>query len=285
MPVKFFGQYLMEQGAVTRDDLLKAIALQDSMNLKFGDLARSMGLITDKDIERVHAAQRTKDLPFGDLCLHLGILNREQTQQVLARQRSGHLFIGEALVKVRALREEDLARHLAAFKADQAPYSVESVVIPRSVPQPGLWEITADLTYKLFGRVANITFRRGACTVVPAVESNDTVVAMGLRGPLEARYVLSVSAGIRDQIARAVLKEADVSREPREVVVDAVMELMNVICGNIAAKSAQMGLSIEIAPPEIVTGRLVVPQGGAGILFPLHVADGRAEAAVIIEKA
>jgi len=285
MPVKFFGQYLMEKGAVTRAGLLKAVELQDSVNLKFGDMARSMGLISDADIERVHDAQRSKDQQFGDMCLSLGILTSEQVQQVLARQKRTHLYIGEALVRINAIQETDLARHLEAFKADQAPYAIEAVVIPRGVPHADLWEITADLTYKMFSRVVNITFRRGACTTITSMDRNDVVVAMPMHGAVEARYMLSVSAGVRDQIARSILKAPDVSTEPREVLVDAVMELMNTVCGNVAAKAAQHGHTIEIAPPEIVTGPLTVPVGGTGILFPLHIAEARVEAAVFIEKA
>jgi len=281
MPVKFFGQYLIEQGAITRDGLLKAVDLQEKVNLKFGDMARSLGLITNADIERVHDAQRIKDMQFGDMCLNLGIITREQMQQVLAKQKSTHLFIGEALVKVKAISEADLERHLAAFKTDQAPYDVQATAIPAGVPHTELMEITADLTYKIFSRVVNLNFRRGACTAITKLDRNDVVVAMRLQGLSEARYVLSVSAEVRDQIARAILKETDLSREPREVLVDAVMELMNIICGNIAAKAAQQGQTIEIAPPEVVTGTLTVPAGGACIQFPLHMAEGRAEAAVL----
>lgn len=285
MPVKFFGQYLMDKGAVTREALLEAMALQDSVNLKFGDMAQSMGLITNKDIDRVHDAQRSQDLQFGDMCLNLGILTRDQMQRVLDRQKSTHLFIGEALVKVKALSESHLARHLEDFKKDQAPYAVEAVVIPTGVQHADLWEIAADLTYKMLGRVANITLRRGACTKIASLKQNDVVISMRLHGPAEARYILSVSGGVRDLIARAILKEADVAKESREVLIDAVMEMTNIICGNIAAKAAQNGQSIEIEPPQVVPGPLTVPAGGTGLLFPVHVAEERVEAAVLIEQA
>ncbi len=284
MAVKFFGQYLIEKGVVSREGLLKAVALQDSVNLKFGDMARSMGLITDADIDRVHDAQKTKDQHFGEMCLSLGILTKEQMQQVLARQKVTHLYIGEALVKVNAIRDEDLARHLAAFKADQAPYAVEAVAIPKGVPHAYLWEIAADLSYKMFSRVVNLTFRRGACTSITSMDRNDVVVAMQMHGTVEARYVLSVSAGVRDQIARAILKEQDVSKEPREVLVDAVMELMNIACGNIVAKAVQMGYAIEIAPPVIVAAPLAAPASGCALLFPLHTAEERVEVGIFIEK-
>ncbi|NTW88764.1 MAG: chemotaxis protein CheX, partial [Desulfobulbaceae bacterium] len=39
MAVKFFGQFLIEQGVVTSDALLNAINLQDKNNLKLGEMA------------------------------------------------------------------------------------------------------------------------------------------------------------------------------------------------------------------------------------------------------
>ncbi len=46
MAVKFFGQFLVEQGIVTSEALLNAINLQDKNNLKLGEMAVAMGLIT-----------------------------------------------------------------------------------------------------------------------------------------------------------------------------------------------------------------------------------------------
>ena len=57
MAVKFFGQFLVEQGAVTSEALLHAIELQDRTNLKLGEMAVAMGYITPNDIERAHSAQ------------------------------------------------------------------------------------------------------------------------------------------------------------------------------------------------------------------------------------
>ena len=65
MAVKFFGQFLIEKGAVTRIDLLQAIDLQEKTNLKFGEMVVEMGLMTTTDVARVHLAQRSEDLHFG----------------------------------------------------------------------------------------------------------------------------------------------------------------------------------------------------------------------------
>lgn len=286
MPVKFFGQFLLEKGVITKEALLKAIALQDSTNLKFGEMAGSMGLITSAQIERVHDAQRSEDLQFGDMCVKLGILTADQLKAVLAKQKAGHLFIGEALIKVGAVKADDLPKHLDAFKTDQTPYMmVDKVAIPAGVQYPALWEVAADLTYKMLSRVANLTVRPGQCVMVQRLDANDTVVAIRMTGSVKARYLLSVSANVRTLIARAMLNTDDVSKEQEDMLNDTVMELANVICGNIEAKASQMGIEIEISPPEVLTGGaagIPVPTGGKGLLFPLYVAEGRIEAGIFL---
>jgi len=287
MAVKFFGQFMVERGIISSETLLKAIELQDATNLKFGEMALSMGLITDNDIERVHNAQRKQDLQFGDMCVKLGIITMTQLKEVLTKQKNSHLYIGEALIKVGAMAQGDLQNHLDAFKADQAPYQVDRVALPAGVVDSGLWEMAADLTYKMLSRVANLTFRQGHCALVQRLEANDTVVAITLSGSIHARYLFSVSLSVRRSIARAILNADDVSKETEEMLDDTVMEFANIVCGNMAAKAAQLGKTIEISPPEVLDAKngVPVPSGGKGIMFPVYVADGLVEFGIFIDKA
>jgi CheY-specific phosphatase CheX len=285
MAVKFFGQFLVEKGHITSAALLKAIALQESANLKFGEMALSMGLITSADIDRVHDAQRKEDLQFGDMCVKMGILSTKQLQEVLTKQKNSHLYIGEALVKVGAVCADDLSKYLEAFKVDQAPYMVDKVSIPAGVPDPSLWELAADLTYKMLTRVANLTVRQGKCLLVQRFEANDTVVAIQISGSARAWFMLSVSTDVRSAIARALLKSDDVSGESEDMLNDTVMEFANIVCGNFAAKAAQMGKTLEISPPEILNDIGIVPMhaGDKGLLFPVYIADGLIEFCLIVE--
>jgi len=96
---------------------------------------------------------------------------------------------------------------------------------------------------------------------------------------------LSVSASARELIAKAILKSHDVSHEHEDILNDAVMELANIICGNIAAKAAQMGKSVEIAPPMILDGKkgITVAPRGQGLLLPLYIANGIIEVGIFID--
>jgi CheY-specific phosphatase CheX len=277
MAVKFFGQFLVEQGIITSDALLNAIILQDKKNLKLGEMAVTMGLISAADIERAHHAQMSRDMKLGDLLVEMGFLTLVQLNDILIRQKNTHLYIGEALVQVGALTAGQLQNHLDAFKADQAPYVTNGIELPTVIGTNKLWEMTADLTYKMITRVLDLKFHPGVCTTTPVIAPNFMLAAMDFSGDVDARYLLSVSKGVQKTIAKAILNEASVDAEPLEILEDTVMEFVNIVCGNVAARASQMGIILNINPPVALhppSEGMLVPVGCTALSFPIHIEDG-----------
>lgn len=277
MAVKFFGQFLFEQGIVTAEALLNAINLQDKNNLKFGEVAVAMGLVTLAEIQRAHNAQMSKDMKLGDLLVEMGFLTLVQMNDIITRQKNNHLYIGEALVQVGALTNESLQKQLDAFKADQAQYVSNAIELPVTSTNNKIWEMTADLTYKMITRVLGLRFRPGKCTVATTIPPGFMQAAIDMAGDVEARYIISVSYGLQKTIAKAILGEESVDEEPIEVLEDTVMEFVNVVCGNVAAKASQMGVIINIDPPVTIhpsAAGLPVPEGQTALRFPIHIEDG-----------
>lgn len=277
MAVKFFGQFLVEEGIVSREALIEAIDLQDHKNLKLGEMAVSMGYITQTDIERAHNAQLSKDMKLGDLLVEMGFLTLNQLNDVIVRQKNTHLYVGEALVQVGALTSESLQQHLAAFKADQAQYVSDGIELPETIANGKIWEMSADLTYKMITRVLDLQFRPGKCVTTTVIRSNFMLAAMDFSGDVEARYLISVSESLQKTIAKAILSEESVDNETKEVLEDTVMEFVNVVCGNIAAKASQMGVIMDINPPVTIkpaADGLPVATGYTALCFPIHIGDG-----------
>lgn len=288
MAVKFFGQFLVEQGLVSREALISAIELQDQKNLKLGEMAVAMGYITQADIERAHNAQMSKDMKLGDLLVEMGFLTLIQLNDVITRQKNTHLYIGEALVQVGALTSENLQKHLADFKADQAQYVSDGIELPANIANSKIWEMTADLTYKMITRVLDLQFRPGKCAIAETLAPNFMMAAMDFSGDVEARYLISVSEGLQKTVAKAILREKSVDSEPAEVLEDTVMEFVNVVCGNVAAKASQMGVIMNINPPVTIhppAAGLPVPEGHSALCFPIHIGDGdKMELILLIKK-
>jgi CheY-specific phosphatase CheX len=287
MAVKFFGQFLVEKGIVSREALLKAIELQEQKNLKFGEMALAMGYVTQDDITRAHHAQLSRDIKLGDLLVEIGILTLNQLNEIITRQKNNHLYIGEALVLVGALSNEQLQQHLDGFKADQAPYISERVELPGGISNPEVWEMAADLTYKMITRVLGLPFRAGKCHTISTVATNFVMAAMDLSGEVDARFIISVSQELQKSVAKAILGEASVDNEPPEVLEDTVMEFVNVVCGNIAAKASQAGRIVNINPPVTIrpdVAGLAVPAGYTGLCFPILVNEGETMQLVLFVK-
>ncbi|MFA7402733.1 MAG: chemotaxis protein CheX [Pelobacteraceae bacterium] len=287
MAVKFFGQFLVEQNIVSSEALLNAINLQDKINLKLGEMAVEMGLITPADIQRAHNAQMSKDMKLGDLLVEMGFLTLAQLNDIIIRQKNTHLYIGEALVQVGALTNADLQKHLDAFKADQAQYVSNGIELPVTSANNKIWEMTADLTYKMVTRVLDLQFRPGKCTLATVISPNFMLAAMDLSGDVDARYLISVSEGLQKSIAKAILSEDSVDHEPSEILEDTVMEFVNVVCGNVAAKASQMGVIMNINPPSTIrppANGLQIPDGHTALCFPIHIEDGETMEMILLIK-
>ena len=287
MAVKFFGQFLVEQGIVTSEALLNAINLQDKNNLKLGEMAITMGLVTPKDIERAHNAQMSKDMKLGDLLVEMGFLTLIQLNDIITRQKNTHLYIGEALIEVGAMTGDQLQKHLDAFRIDQSQYVSNGIELPITTTNNKIWEMTADLTYKMITRVLDLQFRPGKCTIATVVPPNFMLAAMDFSGDVQARYMISVSEGLQKSIAKAILSEDSVDSEPVEVLEDTVMEFVNVVCGNVAAKASQMGVIIDISPPQTIhnpTDGLQIPDGHTALSFPIHIVDGDTMELILLIK-
>lgn len=276
MAVKFFGQFLVENGVVSREELLKAMELQERKNLKLGEMALKLGYISQADIIRAHNAQLSRDMRLGDLLLEMGILTPEQLDDVLTRQKNSHLYIGEALVLNDSLTSGELQRQLEAFKADQAGYVSEAVELPVAVENSPTWEMAADLTFKMVTRVLGLNFRCGKCRLVETIPSNFMIASMEISGDVHGVYMLSVTESLQKTVARAMLRDENVDDEPAEVLEDTVMEFVNIVCGNVAAKASQSGIILNINPPETIippAEGIRVPEGSIALCFAMHVGE------------
>ena len=264
MAVRFFGQYLLENGVIDPKQLLAAISFQEKTNLKFGDTAIALGLLTQEQLASIFALQRTKDLKTGEAAIELGFLKDAQIDQVLRAQKNSHVMIGEALVSTGALGKEQLERHLAAFKIDQEPYRIAEGIAEAKDPS-GIGRPAADLALKFLLRLANLNMKLAGVTIGPLEEpALATYTArVGFTGDVDGEIALRASTSICARIASAMLGEP-VSPDNAAVVLDATSEFLNVVGGNLSAAVARSGKKLELSTPG--HGELKAPVGGQHML-------------------
>ena len=250
MGVKFFGQFLIDQGEVDASDVREALGLMEKENATIGEIAISHGFMQARDVMRVHAGQRVKDLPFGDLAVEMGLLASQQLVDALRHQRSQRVPIGQALVALGRLPSARLAVMLDAFKVDQAQYDVAETPLPDGLINHRVSRYLIELLPRFLLRVARIRAKVGSVRAFEGTPDFAEVrVSVPVRGASGLEVALCSDVEFAEALAQATsgLMPADLDAE---MVADGVGEFLNVLAGNAASAIAKEGHLVEIGPPE-----------------------------------
>jgi CheY-specific phosphatase CheX len=274
MGVKFIGQFLLERGAINREQLLAATHMQETRNRPLGALGVEKGYLTVAQADQINREQQKTDRRFGELAIGMGLLTDPQIKDLLDMQKATRIRIGEALVELGALSAAAFEEQFTAFQADQAIYQTGQIELPPGTPAPEFVKVSIDLSEKLLLRVGGLTAKRGVL-LAPSGQADAELltIRIGFSGAVAAQFAFSASPDVAAAIARRVLG-AGVELSP-ELVVDALKEFCNVVCGNICGKISQAEAPLEIGPPEDGLG--ADGEGARSLLVPLHLPEGRFE--------
>lgn len=97
MFVQFFGGFLLNKGAVSKQQLIDAMKKESTAHIQLGTLAMHASLMDAQQIEDIRIAQTHTDKRFGELCVEKGYLTEEQVNELLASQYPKYLLLGQIL--------------------------------------------------------------------------------------------------------------------------------------------------------------------------------------------
>lgn len=259
MPVKFFGQFLLERKAIEPDQLLDAIEYQRQQNLKFGEYARKHGYVNDAEVERIQNLQKQEDIYFGEAAVKLDILGRDKVDEILQRQKNDHVYLGEALVHKGYLDEATLERELEAFREDQKDYAGDEVQVPETAGGARETAATAiDLTAKMLRRIVGIRSKIGTANVGDIEPPSDALVTRAhARGTQSVDYIIAMPQSVAVQISETFVGRDGANDEA--LVADSIREFVNIVCGNVVAKLTQQGQTLDLGAPTTVQPGATLP--------------------------
>ncbi|KYZ76735.1 hypothetical protein AXX12_10005 [Anaerosporomusa subterranea] len=117
---QFFGQFLLQKGLLTAEQLCCVFEDEASVRVKLGVLAIDKGWMTAVEVREIHDLQKTMDQRFGDLAVSKGYLNSFQVEELLQAQRSRHLSLSQAILDRGYLNLAELTPVLELYKAEAA---------------------------------------------------------------------------------------------------------------------------------------------------------------------
>ncbi len=269
MGVKFFGQYLIERGVVSAEQVREALDLMDAENRSIGELAVEGRLITAQEADKVNAEQRTRNMPFGELAAEMGLLDEEQIDNLVQIQWRTRLRIGQALVRMGFLGKVRLEELLISYEEEQTPHRIENVALPAGLEGNAIAPFVLDLFPNLLMRVARIASRMGIGAPIQQAPDFPVQMAVSVCGESGLLICLIGDEEFSRQLAAKASRLEPASLD-MEMLVDGVGEFLNVLAGNAMAMAERNGIATELKPPQTEI------DFESGVLFELAVNVGNA---------
>ncbi len=249
MVPKFFGQYLLEKGIVTKEQLLSAIHYQKTKVLKLGEIAVREGFLTEEQALKINEQQKVKDMFFGELALQMGLLTQEQVKKLINLQESSHIYLGEALVQLNYITKAQLQEELGKFKEEQKDVEEIKIKVPEWERKTDIVSLSMDITQKLFRRVIDLRVKYGTAIRAKEIKNLHIITSISFAGDENFDYILNMPEELSLITAKGLYRKANIKLD-EETILDAVGEFANVVCGNIKGKILEKGYKCEIAPPK-----------------------------------
>lgn len=249
MGIKFFGQFLIEKGVITRKQLLEAVEYQKNVNIKLGTLAIDKSLMNHEQVSEVIELQKKENKFFGELAVEKGYLTKETLDDLLHQQKSDRVYLGEALVEKNFLNLKELEMNLNAYKDTQEKDMQIMMDALKNISDIKHMDIMLSVTLSLFRRIVDLSGKIGGCQKTHINQRNlHFSVRQKLKEEINGYYILSFSKEIFYSISTKMLKTH--IEEVDDISIDAVKEFVNIVIGHICASLSTKGIVVSAEPPE-----------------------------------
>jgi len=282
MNSRFFGQYLLEKGRITSEQLVAALEQQKTVQATIGTLALERGLLTAEQIKQILSQQRKTGLRFGEQAVAMGSLTQAQVDEILQEQQASHrVLLGEVLVMKGYLTLEMLEKEFKEYKKADANISSEVSDAFSKLHHKNLVKTFTDLMIMMFTQFAKQNIKIERCEMgKDKVRLFRWVISQKIAGSnVEFKYLLSVPAKLLLQMASTMLD--DNINTADELALDATKEFVNIANGNACARLSEDGMSFTLLPPEVyeTTTKPYPLQTGEVVCVHLASPDSKLEVA------
>jgi hypothetical protein len=250
MAARFFGQYLIEAGAISAAQLREALDLIESDYEKIGELAVKHGYIEKGDVLRLHREQRYIDAPIGQLAIERGLMTEEQLNKLLTIQQDTRLRIGDALARLGYVAEEVIERHFQSFKFDQDTVLGRARRLPLDLAENRLAEFIINFFPKITLRMCDVRLK-----IVEGCEAGERhfrehSASVHVDGDESLLVTLSVDGDFGEAIMWGLLGGNIAPEDEKPSYEDVLGEFISIVAGNALMALQEEGIKGRIDCPE-----------------------------------
>ncbi|MBI2264376.1 MAG: chemotaxis protein CheX [Armatimonadetes bacterium] len=280
---RFFGQFLLERGILRGDQLLKVVELQRSRAKKLGEIAVAKEYLSQNQVDFVLEEQKKTDKMFGELAVTLRLLTPNQVDEIIKEQKAIHTFLGQAVVELGFATGSQMAKLLMEFRKeeeeDEAP---QGLVVPKDLPEREVVVLLPDLISKMFRRFASLPVKFSRLRFEEDFTVNPHLLAaIDFKGFVNFQALLKLPAKLSHYLIVKYCEDLDLSEEMQK---STASEFSNIICGHLATKLSDQGLSSDISPPSCFTSMeqdTFSFEGRKATILPFFTSEGYGEMMIV----
>ena len=252
MAVKFLGQFLLERGVISPQQLLAAIEAQRASNPLLGELAVRQGLLTEAQARRINDRQRVEDRRFGDIALELGLLDAGQVEALLGAQKAGRKLFGQVLVEQGVVDAATLEAELAAHRADQdaAQHALAVGVADHALAEFANGAI--GLCGRLFPRMLEGQCQAAGLLATDELDAWPHAAHVRIEGEQPLFIGLATDLATMRAMSCSFLKIGP-ERCDDELALDGLGEIVNVLMGYVVRNVLPDDMQYQAFPPDMQT--------------------------------
>ena len=251
------GNYLVETGKITKEQLAQTLADQDTVRVKLGLIAVAEGMMTLEQTAEVNRLQALMDQRFGDIAVQKGYLTDEQVGKLLKKQGNAYLTFIQTMVDSQLLDMEDVELVVNTFRLINGYSNSEMEdlksdeterIVPLFIPEEA--KQFADIistAVKTLIRLIDRHIYIGKAELTTTFPQKD-MVSQSLEGENGLICCLSEGNGALLQVCSKYAKEEFEQLDLDSL--DAAGELLNCINGLYASGLSRDGKFLELMPPD-----------------------------------
>ncbi len=274
-----FGNYLVDKGQLTKEQLEDVICLESQLKITSEVAARSTRLLTDSQIKEIRMQQHNQDDPLLDIAREKGYLSARQVDLLNKKKNNLYMAFIQAVLDLGYMEFDDLDKALVDYQQELKlrdeqmddlvsgdPNRMVKFFLPggdeingrlSAIAVRTLIRIINDSTYvsKAF-MTDEITFDN--CAIQKMV--GDFNITTGFAG--RGKSLLAIA----DSFAEEEFEKVD------EDALDAVAEFANCINGLFASELSREDIDLDMLPPEYYEKRITLV-GKQFCVFPILIND------------
>jgi CheY-specific phosphatase CheX len=283
MSAKFFGQFLLEKGRITSQQLVDALEYQKAVNPPIGALALEHGMLTANQVYAV-LKQLKNDKQFGELAVAMGMLSAAQVNELKQMQSSHKILLGEALIAKGYISVEALERELKEYKKAEERTFAQIDASFNEIANKHIVRTFTDLMVMMFtdfGGQQDIKVEQCE-TGKEKLRLFRWVISQKIAGEdVEFNCLLSVPPKLLLQMASTMLDQTVSTAD--DLALDATKEFVNIANGNACAKLSEDGVNLTMQPPEVYETTMKPYPFNKNEVVCVHLASPEAKLEVAFE--